>query len=70
MNTKLKVEEVITKGGKTRSHTIDGKKDAISETFVRNRTPQGGGITFFDVYSYGGNAAQFGAPNVDQFTLL
>ena len=67
---KIKSRRVITKGGKTRSHTIDGKKDAISETFVRNRTPQGGGITFFDVYSYGGNAAQFGAPNVDQFTFI
>jgi len=53
-------------GGLTRSHTVDGSKDATSRTFVDNRS-KGSNI---DVHSAGKNAAQPGAWDIDQFTKL
>ncbi len=51
-------------GGRSRSYTIDKKKDAYSPTHTSNRS-KGSDI---DVHSYGGNEAQIGAPDIDQFT--
>ena len=53
-------------GGRSRSYTTDGKKDAYSPTYISNRS-KGDKV---DVHSYGGNEAQFGAPDIDQFTKV
>lgn len=57
---------VGVEGWKSRSFTFDGKKDKISRTSVYNRS-KGNNI---DVHSSAGNAAQFGAQPIDQFTKL
>ncbi len=53
-------------GGRSRSHTVDGTKDAYSNTYIDNRT-KGNNI---DVHSYGNNAALTGSWDIDQFTKL
>jgi RHS repeat-associated protein len=53
-------------GGRSRSHTVDGKKDAYADTYIKNRS-KGNNI---DVHSYGNNAAQTGSWDIDQFTKL
>lgn len=53
-------------GGRSRSYTTDGKKDAYSSTITHNRS-KGSNI---DVHSVAGNEAQFGAQPIDQFTKL
>jgi RHS repeat-associated protein len=53
-------------GGRSRSHSVDGTKDAYSNTNIDNRT-NGNNI---DVHSYGNNAAQPGSWDIDQFTKL
>ena len=53
-------------GGRSRSYTTDGKKDAYSNTITHNRS-KGSNI---DVHSVAGNEAQFGAQPIDQFTKL
>lgn len=63
-DTELKT--TFADGGRSRSYTTDGKKDAYSPTYTKNRS-KGSNI---DVHSYGGNEAQFGAPDIDQFTKL
>jgi hypothetical protein len=55
-------------GGRSRSHTVDGRKDKISPTLIDNRTKPGS--NFIDVHSAGTNEAQFGARPIDQFTKL
>ena len=55
-------------GGHSRSHTIDGKKDAISPTLIDYRTKSGS--NFIEVHSVGTNDPQFGAQPIDQFTKL
>lgn len=61
-DTELKT--TFADGGRSRSYTTDGKKDAYSTTYTKNRS-NGSNI---DVHSYGGNEAQFLAPDIDQFT--
>ena len=58
--------QVTAFGGRSRSHTVDGKKDAYSNTYVSNRSYSNN----IDVHSYGNNAAQFGSWDIDQFTKL
>ena len=53
-------------GGRSRSHTVDGTKDAYSDTYIKDRS-KGNNI---DVHSYGNNAAQTGSWDIDQFTKL
>ena len=53
-------------GGRTRSHTTDGRQNAVSTTVVFNRS-KGNNI---DVHSAGRNEAQFGSFDIDQFTKL
>ena len=53
-------------GGRSRSYTTDGKKDAYSDTHVENRSKDNN----IDVHSYGNNAAQTGSWDIDQFTKL
>jgi len=53
-------------GGRSRSHTVDGRKSAYSDTHISNRS-KGNNI---DVHSYGNNAAQTGSWDIDQFTKL
>lgn len=53
-------------GGRSRSHTVDGTKDAYSNTYIENRTK----VNNIDVHSYGNNAAQTGSWDIDQFTKL
>ncbi|HLV41309.1 MAG TPA: RHS repeat-associated core domain-containing protein [Brumimicrobium sp.] len=53
-------------GGRSRSHTVDGRKSAYSDTYISNRS-KGNNI---DVHSYGNNAAQKGSWDIDQFTKL
>ena len=53
-------------GGRSRSYTTDGKKDAYSNTIAHNRS-KGSNI---DVHSVAGNAAQDFAQPIDQFTKL
>lgn len=60
-------------GGHSRSHTVDGRKNAISPTNVINRTREGS--NFIDIHSFGGNKAEkrLGievAPNIDLFIKL
>jgi hypothetical protein len=52
--------------GRSRSHTVDGRQDAFSETYISNRS-KGNNI---EVHSYGNNAAQPGSWDIDQFTKL
>ena len=59
-------KETTAIGGHSRSHTTDGKKDAVSPTYVENRS-EGSNI---DVHSSGSNKAQRGARPIDQFTKL
>ncbi|MCD8413655.1 RHS repeat domain-containing protein, partial [Tenacibaculum finnmarkense] len=61
-----RTRETSAVGGKSRSYTTDGKKDATSRTNVDNRS-KGKKI---DVHSYGNNAAQKGSWDIDQFTKL
>jgi hypothetical protein len=53
-------------GGNSRSHNVDGSKDAISQTYVDNNS----NLNSINVHSYGNNAAQFGTRDIDQFTKL
>ena len=62
--TELRTTEAY--GGRSRSYTKDFSKDAISPTYVDNRS-KGSNI---DVHSSGSNKAQFGAPPIDQFTKI
>lgn len=55
------------KGGASRSHTVDGRKDATSRTSVRQDSYQENVI---DVHSAGKNEAQRGSSDIDQFTQL
>ena len=63
-DTELRTTEAY--GGHSRSYTKDFSKDAISPTYVDNRS-KGENI---DVHSSGSNKAQWGAPPIDQFTKL
>lgn len=70
-HTKNRMVEVF--GGQSRSHTVDGSKNAMSPTNVINRTKEGS--NYIDVHSFGGNKAEkmLGmevAPDINQFTKL
>ncbi|GIM57771.1 hypothetical protein CAPN006_21630 [Capnocytophaga canimorsus] len=70
-HTKNKTTEAF--GGHSRSHTVDGSKNAMSPTNVINRTKEGS--NYIDVHSFGGNKAEkmLGmevAPDINQFTKL
>jgi len=63
-DTELKT--TFADGGRSRSYTTNGNKDAYSTTYTKNKSKG----TNIDVHSYGGNEAQFGTPDIDQFTKL
>lgn len=63
-DTELRTTEAY--GGRSRSYTTDGKKDAYSPTNIRNRSND----DKIDVHSFAGNKAQFGASDIDQFTKV
>jgi hypothetical protein len=59
--------QTTAKGGRSRSHTVDGSKDAMSRTVVEENNSKGNKI---DVHSAGRNEAQIGSSDIDQFTKL
>jgi len=66
INYDTETRKTSVKGGSSRSHTVDGSKDAYSVTNVSDRS-QGNNL---DTHSYGNNAAQMGSWDIDQFTKL
>lgn len=66
INYETEIRQTTATGGRSRSHSVDGRKDAISETHISNRSKDNN----IDVHSYGNNAAQKGSWDIDQFTKL
>jgi RHS repeat-associated protein len=67
INHDTETRKTTATGGLTRSHTVDGSKDATSRTEVESNNSKGNKI---DVHSAGNNAAQKGSWDIDQFTKL
>jgi RHS repeat-associated protein len=66
INYHTETKQTSAYGGRSRSYTTDGTKDASSNTHVENRSKDNN----IDVHSYGNNAAQKGSWDIDQFTKL
>lgn len=66
INYDTETKQTSAYGGRSRSYTLDGKKDAYSDTHIDNRSKDNN----IDVHSYGNNAAQPGSWDIDQFTKL
>jgi len=67
INHDTETRQTTATGGVSRSHTVDGSKDAMSHTVVEENASKGNKI---DVHSAGRNEAQTGSWDIDQFTKL